>query len=137
MPGSEYPRIRSDLRVTFRVSAPGAQKVQLITGSDDNGLGKGPFDMAKDDKGVWTATIGLAVPGFHYYWLSVDGFAANDPGSQTFFGWNKDSSGIEIPEKGADFYAAKDVPHGDVRVHWYYSKITAMWRRVYVYTPPG
>ena len=137
MPGSDYPRIHPDLRVTFRVSAPVAQKVQLVTGSDDNGLGKGPFDMVKDEKGIWTVTIGPAVPGFHYYWLSVDGFAANDPASQTFFGWNKESSGIEIPEKGADFYEAKDVPHGEVRAHWYYSKISAMWRRIYVYTPPG
>jgi len=136
-PGAEYPRIHSDLRVTFRVSAPSAQKVQLVTGSDDNGLGKGPLGMVKDEKGFWTVTVGPAVPGFHYYWLSVDGFAANDPGSQTFFGWNKDSSGIEIPEKGTGFYEAKDVPHGEVRVHWYYSNITAMWRRVYVYTPPG
>jgi enterochelin esterase-like enzyme len=137
MPGASYPRIHSDLRVTFRVTAPTAQKVQLMTGSDDNGLGKGPFDMVKDEKGVWTVTVGPAVPGFHYYWLSVDGFAANDPGSQTFFGWNKDSSGIEIPEKGVDFYEPKDIPHGEVRVRWYYSNITAMWRRVYVYTPPG
>ena len=137
LPGADYPRIHSDLRVTFRVSAPGAQKVQLMTGSDDNGLGKGPFEMVKDEKGIWTVTVGPAVPGFHYYWLSVDGFAANDPGAQTFFGWNKESSGIEIPEKGVDFSDAKDVPHGEVRARWYYSKITAMWRRVYVYTPPG
>jgi enterochelin esterase-like enzyme len=76
-----------------------------------------------------------AVPGFHYYWLLVDRAAVNDPGSETYFGYGKQSSGIEIPEKGADFYDAKDVPHGEVRARWYHSQVTGAWRRAYVYTP--
>ena len=40
-----------------------------------------------------------------------------------------------MPEAGGDFYAAKDVPHGEVRVRWYYAKTTQAWRRAYVYTP--
>ena len=135
VPGAQYPRIHADLRVTFRVVAPTAQKVQVQPGGDDNGLGKGPFDMVRDDKGVWTVTTPPAQPGFHYYWLLVDGFPANDPSSETYFGWNKETSGIEIPDK-VDFYLTKDVPHGDVRAHWYFSKTTGLWRRVYVYTPP-
>ncbi len=136
LPGAEYPRIHSDLRVTFRVNAPTAQKVQVMPGGNDNGLGQGPFDMVRDDKGVWTVTIPPAVPGFHYYWLIVDGFPCNDPSTYTYFGWNKESSGIDVPDKSLDFYDVKDVPHGDVRMHWYYSKTTASWRRAYVYTPP-
>jgi enterochelin esterase-like enzyme len=135
LPGAEYPRVHSDLRVTFRVSAPSAQKVQVIPGGNDNGLGRGPFEMTRDDKGVWTVTTPAAVPGFHYYWLQVDGFACSDPNTQTYFGWNKECSGIEIPDKTLDFYDVKDVPHGEVRAHWYYSKTTAMWRRAMVYTP--
>jgi len=136
LPGVEYPRVHSDLRVTFRISAPNTQKVQVIPGGNDNGLGQGPFNMQRDDKGVWTVTIGPVVPGFHYYWLQVDGFACNDPATQTFFGWNKECSGIEVPDRTLDFYDVKDVPHGEVRAHWYYSKVTAMWRRAMVYTPP-
>ena len=34
------------------------------------------------------------------------------------------------------YYAAKDVPHGQVSQRWYYSKVTGKWRRCYVYTPP-
>jgi enterochelin esterase-like enzyme len=136
LPGAEYPRVHSDLRVTFRMSAPNAQKVQVIPGGNDNGLGKGPFDMQRDDKGIWTVTIGPVVPGFHYYWLQVDSFACNDPATQTFFGWNKECSGIEVPDKTFDFYDIKDVPHGEVRAHWYYSKVTGMWRRAVIYTPP-
>ena len=39
----------------------------------------------------------------------------NDPGSETFFGWGRQTSGIEVPETGADYYDARDVPHGEVR----------------------
>ena len=137
LPGAEYPRVHSDLRVTFQVTAPAAKKVQVVPGGADSGLGPAPYDMVRDEKGVWTVTIPPAVPGFHYYWFSVDGFATNDPATFTFFGYNKESSGIEVPDKTLDFHEVKDVPHGDVRAHWYYSKTTAAWRRVYVYTPPG
>ena len=133
--GAAYPRVHADLSVTFRLLAPDAKKVQLNTGSDDNGLGKGPFDLTRGEDGVWAVTTPPAVPGFHYYWFLVDGVAVNDPGSETYFGWAKESSGVEVPEKGADFYAVKEVAHGDVRVHWYFAKTTAAWRRAYVYTP--
>src|SRR2546423_707459 len=73
-----YPRIHADLRVTFQLKAPDAKKVQLQPGGADNGLGKGPIDMVRGDGGVWTVTTPPAVPGFHYYWLLVDGVAVND-----------------------------------------------------------
>ncbi|MBI4904268.1 MAG: esterase [Acidobacteria bacterium] len=131
-----YPRIYPDLRVTFRVNAPQASKVQIAPSGNANGLGRGPFDMVKDDKGVWTVTTPPARPGFHYYTLLVDGYPANDPSSETYFGWAKQTSGLEVPDKTIDFYDIKDVPHGDVRTHWYKSKVTAAWRRAFVYTPP-
>src|SRR5205814_7778015 len=31
----------------------------------------------------------------------------------------------------------KDVPHGEVRIRPYFSKITNAWRRAFIYTPPG
>ena len=134
--GAEYPRVHSDLRVTFRLKAPEARKVQFQPGGDDNGLGRGPMDMTRADDGTWSITTAPAVPGFHYYWFLTDGVAMNDPASETYFGWGKQCSGVEIPDNGADFYAAKDVPHGDVRIRWYFSKTTEAWRRAYVYTPP-
>ena len=135
--GSEYPRIHSDLRVTFRVKAPTAQSVQILPAGNDNGMGKGPFEMTKGDEGVWTVTTPPVRPGFHYYNLVIDGFPANDPASETFFGWAKQTSGLEVPDRSLDFYDAKDVPHGDVRIHWYRSKVTGAMRRAFVYTPPA
>jgi enterochelin esterase-like enzyme len=132
---SGYPRVHPDSRVTFRLRAPDANKVQVFT---NYGLGSGgPWDMKKGDDGFWTLTSPPVVPGFHYYELIVDGVRVNDPGSDTFFGTGKPTSGIEIPEKGVDFYHAKDVPHGEVRSRWYTSKVTGQTRHVMVYTPPG
>ena len=135
-----YPRIHADLRVTFQIAAPDAKKVQLFTPGADNGLGLGPgmtADMTRDDSGTWRATVGPAVPGFHYYWFLVDGVAVNDTASEAYWGHNKEASAVEVPEKGVDFYDARDVPHGEVRIHWYKSRTTGSWRRAYVYTPPG
>jgi enterochelin esterase-like enzyme len=133
VPRAEYPKIHSDGRVTFRLNAAAATKVQLHPGGD--GLGQGPSDMAREDDGHWSVTTS-AVPGFHYYWFVVDGAIVNDPGSETYFGWGRQCSGIEVPEPGVDFYDAKDVPHGEVRTLWYHSKVTGKPRRAMVYTPP-
>ena len=111
-----------------RVKAPDAHKVQLHPGGD--GLGKEKLDMAKGDDGFWTVTTAPAVPGFHYYWFLVDGTMTMDPGSETFFGYGRPTSGVEIPEPGVDWYDVKDVPHGEVRARWYRSTVTAAWRRV-------
>jgi enterochelin esterase-like enzyme len=126
--GAAYPRVHSDRRVSFRLVAPDAQKVQVRLGQN--------YDMVRAADGMWSVTIPAQVVGFHYYCLIVDGVQVNDPGSETFFGVGRQSSGIEIPETGVDFYQSKDVPHGEVRSRWYFSKVTGAWRRCYVYTPP-
>ena len=127
--GAEYPRILPDLRVVFRLEAPEARKVEFDLGRR--------YPAEKGDDGFWTATTDPQVPGFHYYWLVIDDVPVNDPASETFYGVGKQSSGIEIPESGVDFYLPRDVPHGEVRERWYWSKTTEAWRRVFVYTPPG
>jgi len=130
IPGAPYPCVQADRRVTFRVAAPDAQKVQVRLG--------GAHEMTKGQDGLWMATIPPQVVGFHYYSIVVDGAVMADPATRTFFGSGWDNSGIEIPEPDADaaYYSAKDVPHGQVSQRWYYSKVTGTWRRCYVYTPP-
>ncbi len=46
-------------------------------------------------------------------------------------------SGIEIPAHDRDFYALKQVPHGQVREIFFHSASTKSERRAFVYTPPG
>jgi enterochelin esterase-like enzyme len=131
---AEYPRIGPDFSVTFRLRATSANRVRLEGGA---GLVKDPLDLKRGDDGVWTVTTPPAVPGFHYYWFNVDGVRVNDASSYSYFGYGRECSGIEIPDPTGEFYAPKEnVPHGAVRVHWYSSKITGKWRRVFVYTPP-
>ncbi len=129
--GVPYPRVHDDLRVTFRIKAPDAQKVVFAFFDSQR------YPATKGEDGFWTATTEPQVPGFHYYRVFLDGAEVNDPSSETFFGTGKETSGIEIPEKGVDYYLPKDVPHGEVRERWYFSRTTQQWRRIYVYTPPG
>jgi len=129
---AKYPRVYPDGRVIFRLGAPNAAKVQLAGAVTDK-----PVDMTKDEGGAWSVTIPAPPVGFHYYWFTVDGLQVNDPGSDTYFGYNRPTSGIDLPKEGDDFYFPKDVPHGQVRMQWYYSKTTEAWRRAMVYTPPG
>ena len=134
VPGAQSPRILPDRRILFTLKASNAQTLEVAGG---DGLGKGPFPMTKGADGTWSVTTRPAVPGFHYYWFILDGVQVNDPGSETYFGYNKETSGIEVPEAGVDFYDVKNVPHGEVRMKWYFSKTTGEWRRSFVYTPPG
>jgi enterochelin esterase-like enzyme len=126
--GSAYPCIHPDRSVTFQLKAPEARKVQVRLGKD--------YEMTRATDGTWSATIPPQVPGFHYYYLVVDGVEINDPGSETFYGVGRESSGIEIPEAGAEYSEVKNVPHGEIRQFRYYSTVTGSWRRAFVYTPP-
>ena len=135
LPGQAFPRINADHSVTVRLKAPEAKKVMLEGG---DGLVAKPLEMTKNAEGVWEATTPPAAPGFHYHWFTVDGLRVNDPGTQMYFGWGRDTSGVEVPDQDGDFYAARTgVPHGSVSLQWYHSKITGKWRRCFVYTPPG
>jgi enterochelin esterase-like enzyme len=127
VPGVEFPRIDSQLRGIFRVEAPDAQKVQLDLGS--------VYDMVKGTDGVWTVTTKPLVPGFHYYYLIIDGYRFSDPSSESFYGIGRMMSGIEVPASDQDFYTAKEVPHGQIRECYFFSKVSNNYKRLFVYTP--
>ena len=93
--------------------------------------------MKKDEKGVWIGESAPQDEGFHYYQLNIDGASVPDPGSLYFYGASRWGSGIEVPAHDQDFYALKNVPHGQVREHIYYSEVNKAMRRCFVYTPPG
>jgi enterochelin esterase family protein len=125
-----YPRVLKDNSVMFRVNAPQAQNIQID-------LGGTKYDMQKGEGVVWSVTTKPQVPGFHYYSLVVDGVSVADPASQTFYGCSRWSSAIEIPEQGMEDFEIQDVPHGEVRTAYYYSKVEESWRPLMVYTPAG
>ena len=129
-PGKEYPQVNSEGRVRVQISAPEAKLVQLD-------IGAVKYDLVKDENGVWTGESAPQDEGFHYYQLNIDGASVPDPNSLYFYGASRWGSGIEIPAKDQDFYALKDIAHGQVREHIYYSKLNESFRRCFVYTPPG
>jgi enterochelin esterase-like enzyme len=133
-PGQEYPQVNSQGYVRFRVKAPKADSVKVSLGLG----GRGGTKLAKGEDGFFTGTTeGPMDEGFHYYHLTVDGGVFNDPGTLNFYGSTRWESGIEIPAHDQDFYALKDVPHGNVQQILFASKSTNTARRAFVYTPPG
>lgn len=133
-PGQQYPMVNSQGYARFRVVAPDAKSVIVSLGLG----GRGGTVLRKDKEGVWVGTTdGPMDEGFHYYHLTLDGGVFNDPGAQNFYGSCRWESGIEIPAHDSDFYAMKQVPHGNVEQVYFYSKSTDTHRRAFVYTPPA
>src|SRR4051794_482739 len=70
------PEVLPDRRVTFRIRAPKASDVMM------NGDWMAPRTqekLSKDDKGVWSVTLGPLAPGIAIYNFTVDGVAMADP----------------------------------------------------------
>lgn len=127
--GKDYPQVNSQGRIKFRIAAPEANSV-ATTFRDST-------EFVKGEDGVWTGYSRPLDEGFHYYELIIDGAHVPDPNSKYYFGAMRWGSGIEIPAHDRDFYALKDVPHGQVREIFFPSKSTDSQRRAFVYTPPG
>ena len=130
IPSGQFPRVNADKTVTFRVRADTATTVSI------NGLSEN-YPMTRGQDGFWMATTKPLPPGFYYYTVNVDGFTGADFGSRAYFGWNRWGSALEVPGEESAFFAIRDVPHGAVRMQWYFSPSTGKWRRIMVYTPPG
>ena len=132
-PGQQYPMVNSQGYARFCVVAPDAKSVIVSLGLG----GRGGTVLRKDKEGVWVGTTdGPMDEGFHYYHLTIDGGVFNDPGTKNYYGSCRWESGIEIPAHDEDFYAIKQVPHGNVQQVYFYSKSTDTHRRAFVYTPP-
>jgi predicted alpha/beta superfamily hydrolase len=127
--GKQYPQVNSERRVRTTLRAPNAQTVALDIGGVQ-------YPMTKGADGTWTGVSAPQDEGFHYYQLTLDGVSVPDPGTLMFYGSSRWGSGIEIPAKDEDFYAMKEVPHGQYREVYYYSKISKGYQHCYVYTPP-
>lgn len=132
-PGQQYPMVNSQGYARFRIDAPAAKTVIVGLGLG----GSGGTVLKKDSTGMWVGTTdGPMDEGFHYYHLTIDGGVVNDPGTCNFYGSTRWESGIEIPAHDQDFYAYKNVPHGNVQQILFHSPSTGEEKRAFVYTPP-
>ena len=126
--GKAFPAVNSENRIRARVVAPGAQSVALD-------IGAVKFPLTKGEDGAWVGTSTPQDAGFHYYQIVVDGAQVPDPNSLYFYGASRWGSGLEVPARDEDFYALKNVPHGQLRETTFYSKHADAVLRCFVYTP--
>jgi enterochelin esterase-like enzyme len=129
-PAKQYPQVNSERRVRARVVAPQARSVVF----DFLGGAKYPLTMGED--GAWTGVTRPQDEGFHYYQLVIDGAGVPDPGTLYFYGGSRWGSAVEVPASDQDFYALRNVPHGQLQQTLYFSKHADAVLRCFVYTPP-
>jgi enterochelin esterase family protein len=131
----QSPEVAPDHRVTFRVYAPKASEVTL-TG---DWLGTtAPPKLAKDERGVWSLTLGPMEPSIYIYSFNVDGIAMADPVNPRMkLRARTSASLLEVRDDSPAFWEARDVPHGTVEINWEKSKVIGgETRAIWIYTPP-
>ena len=141
------PEIHPDNSVTFRMTAPMAQKVQITgdflpTQKMETPYGTfdspGVVDLVKDEKGVWSFTSDKLAPELYMYNLIVDGVKVTDPlNVYSIRDINNLFNIFLIGGDRADLYKVNNVPHGTVSKVWYESPTAGLTRRCTVYTPAG
>ena len=131
--GQQYPMVNSQGYARFCIDAPDAKSVIVSLGLG----GRGGTVLRRATDGLWRGTTEAPMDeGFHYYHLTIDGAVVNDPGAKNYYGSVRWESGIEIPAHDCDFYALKNVKHGNVQKVIFHSDNTNTERIAYVYTPP-
>jgi len=132
------PEVHPDRTVTFRLYAPEAHEVLLI-GAPVIAVTKGVKAFTKDDKGLWSITVGPFEPGYYNYGFGIDGgIRSPDPANPNLEArrWGH-TSYFEVPGDKPQIQAIRPGPHGTVHIDLYDSKALGVTRTVYVYTPPG
>jgi enterochelin esterase family protein len=134
-PSFVSPEVGADGVITLRYFGPQAKEV-VARGELD---GK-PHPLTKGSDGLWSVRIGPLPPDIYTYSFDVDGATSLDPrNANTKYGYGNFGavSVVQVPGSGPQFYDAKPVPHGEVRILPYQSKSMGVSRTLWVYTPPG
>lgn len=141
------PQVMQDGRVSFRLMAPKAERVEIVGDFLSQHPVQTPFGAAMVPDtvamtlhdGVWQYTTPDALaPELYSYSFIVDGLKINDPSNVYRLRDIASTSDIFIvPGEQADLYRVQDVPHGTVSKVWYHSPTLGQDRRLTVYTPAG
>jgi enterochelin esterase-like enzyme len=131
------PEVAPDGRVTFRLAAPDAGRVE-VRGNFPSGFESSIVPMTKGADGVWSVTVGPLKPEWRFYNFYADGAPVVDPrNARSRRDGVQIASTVLIPGEESKLYAVNNVPHGTVSQVWYDSPSLKLNRRMYVYTPPG
>jgi len=148
-PGMRFQSVEQlpDGRVTFRVCAPQANEVKVVSTDIADVIPMGfpvgtpsGLAMTKDASGLWSVTTGKPVPADTYRFnFQVDGARVPDPQGTHF---SEERTGVNstfevIGPDGAFQAWNKEVPHGAVSTIDYWSNTIGARRRAHIYTPPG
>lgn len=133
-PVSRYvTQVNADKSITFRLFAPGATRVSVVTGSMPES--QVSHDMTKEKNGVWSWKSEPMAPNLYEYYFDIDGFRSVDTGSRYQKPQRQvNTSLILVPGSILD---DRPVPHGDLTTLTWHSPSLKSERRVYVWTPPG
>ena len=125
---SEFPKMNNKGEYWFRFKAPETAKDVKVNFAGQD------IPAQKDAEGYWNVIATSPKVGFQLYSIVIDGVKYNDPGSEVVYcnGW---AGYIEVPSPDDDYYLMRNVPHGEVREHYFWCDVEKTWRRVYVYTP--
>ncbi|HET6554672.1 MAG TPA: alpha/beta hydrolase-fold protein [Dyella sp.] len=130
------PEVLSDGRVIFRLDAPRAQDVE-VTGDFPGSLAQ-DGRMERGPEGLWSLTAGPFPPDLYSYYFTVDGVPLPDPhNGRTKPGVVVQQSLLTVPGAPESLLEANAVPHGEIRVLYYSSRVLGTARRMHVYLPPG
>ena len=126
------PVVNPDNTVTFNYRNDNAKEVLV----DVQFAGRQA--MTKNDKGVWTITLGPANPDIYPYCFVVDGISVMDPLNPDWFpNETFKNSLLDIRGTGDPLiHAVREVPHGSVDYLNYWSESLGTWANAIVYTPP-
>jgi enterochelin esterase-like enzyme len=134
-PQFDSPEIAADHSVTFKVHSANAQTI-TINGS---WMGYGEtLDLKKGAEGVWSVSVGPLEPSLYHYNFFIDGVSAIDPkNAHALRDGVRYASMLIVPGEASEKFEINNVPHGTLSKVWYDSPSLKLYRRMYVYTPPG
>ncbi len=125
------PQVNPDRTVVFRLAAPQATTVEVS--AEFSG---GKKAMNKDDKGLWSITLGPAEPDLYSYSFFVDGVQMIDPANAAVkVSLRATESLVEVRGETPQCYETQNVPHGLLHRHRYFVKDINRTRSFIVYTP--
>jgi enterochelin esterase family protein len=106
--------------IVFRINAPNAKDVRVFVDTMQPAAAQ---PLVRDDKGVWTGTLGPLEPDIYVASCIVDGGTA-------IAGY------AHVTGATPQAWDPRKVPHGAIHQRWYDSRSLNALRSVYVYLPP-
>lgn len=120
--------------VRFAYHAPDAKSVSVSGAGGSFPVKEIPMERCED--GWWRVTVSGLESAFHFVNFYVDGTRSLNPYMPYGYGYGRAINFFELPDKYSEFYLMHDVPHGCVRMEYFWSETVQDFRTCFVYTPP-